>query len=285
MKAIDIKIDKKYTPILVRIDHYRDLISSIIFEPIFEPLQLLVINTDNAEVKINSIDDIISWHKELSYSFVTKVINIENEILYLLDKEDIYSASILLRHHMEQCGYITLAMEIFLEYTKNNSLEILEKFIAKTSFGSSFCNNKKFKNTLETFAATRTPKIIDFIDALDRFINKNLESNNKKLLFSINYSALNHFAHPSSLSSIFFVDSREVENGHIINFKYEQNNLGDFGKYNLLKLLEQNIIAGYTSYFVFNSFEFKDNKIVQSMEKLKYSWENIINYYEKNYDE
>lgn len=279
MKAIEINIEKQYDPILSRIDHYRGLLSSLNFETIFEPLQLFIMDIDDAKVKITSINDIISWHKELSYSFVTKINNIENQILYLIDKEDIYSASILLRHHMEQCGYITLALEKFLEFIKEDSLEILEKFIAKTSFGSPFSNNKKTKNLIEAFSTTKTPNIVSFINALDRFIEKNYAASNNKFIFSKNYSMLNHFAHPSSLSSVFFVDSKAVENGHELKFRYKQNAMGDFGKYNTLRLLEQNILAGYSSYFIFTSFELFEDKIVQDMEKVKFCWDNIINVY------
>lgn len=278
MKAIEILIDKKYSSILNRIDHYRSLLSSITFEKIFEPLQLLVIDKDNAEIKVTCIEDIIAWHKALSYSFVTKINNIENQILYLINKEDIYSASILLRHHMEQCGYITLAMEKFIEFIENDSLKILEEYIAKTYFGSPFCNNKKFQNIYEAFAATKTPTASSFIKALDKFMDKIYESSNK-LIFSKNYSVLNHFAHPSSLSSTFFIDTKEVENGHELRFRYKQDSLGDFGKYNILRLLEQNILAGYSSYFIFNSYEFINKKITQNIETVKYCWENIINVY------
>jgi hypothetical protein len=282
MKAIEITIENKYKPILARIDHYRELILSIDFDLIFEPLQLFVTDTKDAEVKLTSIDDIISWHKELGYSFVTKINNIENQILYLIDQEDIYSASILLRHHMEQCGYITLALDKFIEFMKENSLEILEKFIAKTSFGSPLSNNKKTKNLLDAFMTTKTPNIVSFINALDTFIEKNYSSPDNKFIFTKNYTMLNHFAHPSSLSSVFFIDSREVENGHEIKFRYKQNALGDFGKYNTLRLLEQNILVGYTSYFIFNSFEFFDDKIIQNIDKVKLCWENIIGVYKKS---
>jgi hypothetical protein len=283
MKAADINIDNKYKHILFRIDHYRSLISSINFETIFEPFQLLVLDNENVEVKITSLDDIISWQKELSYSFVTKIHNIENQILHLTNIEDIYSASILLRHHMEQCGYITLANEFFLEFLKDGSLEIIEKFIEKTSFGSPLSNNKNFKYTSDAFASTRTPKIIKFIEALDRFIEEYYEPH-KKYLFSKNYSMLNHFAHPSSLSSTFFSDVKKLKNGHEIKFRYKQNALGDLVKYNLLKLLEQNILAGYSSYFIFNSFELKNNEIIKNEEMLKYCWINIIDYFNKGED-
>jgi hypothetical protein len=284
MKAIEIAIEDKYKSILTRIDHYRELLSSINFDIIFEPLQLLVMDTDEAEVKITSIDDIMSWHKELSYSFVTKVNNTENQILYLINQEDIYSASILLRHHMEQCGYITFAMDKFIEFMKEDSLEILEKFIAKTSFGSPLGNNKKTKNILEAFMTTKTPNIVSFINALDTFMEKNYNSSNNKFIFTKNYTMLNHFAHPSSLSSVFFIDSKKVPDGHEIQFRYNQNALGDFGKYNTLRLLEQNILVGYSSYFIFNSFEIYEDKIVQNKEKVKYCWENIIDVYKKSLD-
>ena len=282
MKASDMKINKKYESILGRLDHYRNLISSVKFETIFEPLQLLIVDADDAEVKICTIDDIISWHKELSYSFVVKINNIENQILYLIDNEDIYSASILLRHHMEQCGYITLATEKFIEFIKEDSIEILEKFIAKTSFGSPLSNNKNTKNLHEAFMTTKTPNIVFFINALDRFIEQNYKTSDNKHFFTKNYCMLNHFAHPSSLSSVFFVDSKIVENGHELIFRYKQNALGDFGKHNMLKLLEQNIIVGYTSYFIFNSFIFEENKITQNQDMIKYCWDNIINVFKKS---
>lgn len=271
---LDTSIEKIYE----RIQHYRNISKNIEIDEIFEPSQMLVIEGDNSKVEITTVADLLSWQKEMSYSFLVKSTHIEEQILKYAEVNDFYISAILLRHHMEQCGLITLAMEKLLESVKNGSFTIIQDFIAKTLFGSPFSNNKKFKYSPETFAATKTPKIVSFINALDRFIESNCVGPNNKNIFSKNYSALNHFAHPSSLSSSFFTRAEEVENGHKIQFSYKQDSGGNIAKYNILRLLEQNILVGYSSYFIINSFIFNlDGTIDQDQETIKFAYNNYIN--------
>jgi hypothetical protein len=129
---------------------------------------------------------------------------------------------------------------------------------------------------MENLSLTRTPNIVSFINSLDRFMEKMVQGSNNKNIFTKNYSALNHFAHPSSLSSTFFIDAKEVENGHEIKFRYDQDFCGLIGKINTLRILEQNIVVGYSSYYIFTSIEIQDNEITQNMNTIKFAYENII---------
>jgi hypothetical protein len=136
--------EEKYKLLLKHINKYRILIKMDDFEKIFEPLQFLITDPDDAIVKIKDNNDLKSWQKEISYSFLVKINTIENAILNCMDQNDVYTASILIRHHMEQCGYISLAMEKLLEFIKIGSYDSFEKYLAKTLFGSPLSNNKKF---------------------------------------------------------------------------------------------------------------------------------------------
>jgi hypothetical protein len=261
-----------------RINHYRNITTNIKIKEIFEPMQMLVIEGEISKVEITTIEDLLSWQKEISYSFLVKSTHIENQIIKYAETNDFYTAAILLRHHMEQCGFITLAMEKMLEFIKTRSFSIIEDFIAKTLFGSPFVNNKKFKYIPEALSMTKTPNIVSFINALDRFIEQNCSGPDNKNKYSKNYSASNHFAHPSSLSSSFFTKAQEVEGGHKILFSFEQYSGGNIAKYYILRLLEQNMLIGYSAYYILNSFILNsDGTIEQDEDMIKFAYDNFIN--------
>lgn len=270
-------LEENIEKIYERISHYRNISTQIKIDEIFEPTQMLIFEGEESKVEICTIEDLLCWQKEMSYSFLVKSTHIEKQILKYAEVNDFYTSAILLRHHMEQCGLITLAMEKLLEFIKTGSFTIIEDFIAKTLFGSPFVNNKKFKYSLETLAMTKTPNIVSFINALDRFIEQNCKGPNNKNNYSKNYSVLNHFAHPSSLSSVFFTNAEKVENGHKIQFSFEQDSGSDIAKYNILRLLEQNILIGYSSYYILNSFNLKsDGTIEQDEDMIKFAYDNYI---------
>ena len=254
-----------------RLSAYWNLISDFKFDEIFEPTQMLCIEGDEEKVLIHSPDMLKSWMLEVCYSFVVKSANTENALRLHFNAGDLYTTLILLRHHMELCGFITLSLDKFLIYLKNDDEAILSKYIAETSFGSAYKNNKKTRDRAESLMGAKPPSSASFIKALDRFINELGGGKENNALFTNNYAFLCHFAHPNSLSASFFVDSDEVDNGHLIRFHYSQIPKSTTSETSILRMLEYNIVAGYTSLFVFlahrvleDAIEIDHNKIMKA---------------------
>lgn len=242
---------KEGRKILKRIYQYWNLVSEFNFEEIFEPTQLLCVDGKDESVAIHSSEVLKSWMLEVCYSFIVKSRNTENAFCMHYNEGDLYTALILLRHHMELCGFITLSLDKFLAYLKTSDEGPLSKYIAETSFGSAYKNNKKTNDRIEALMGAKTPSASSFIKALDRFINELGGGKENDALFTNNYAFLCHFAHPNSLSASFFADSDKIEGGHLIRFKFSQSPKTSISEINTLKMLEYNILAGYTSLFVF----------------------------------
>ncbi|MCX6239756.1 MAG: hypothetical protein NTY07_19795 [Bacteroidia bacterium] len=281
MKFSTLDISKNSLKYAKMIDSYREIYDSIVFDEILEPLQLLMSEKDKMTVKITNHLDLIAWQKEIAYSCIVKLRKTEESILSLFQNKDLYSISILVRHHMELCGLLSLSVEVLMDSLQNNDFDKLERYVSKTWFGSSFYNNLKFRDSIEAFFTTETVTISAMIKSLDKWIEyfqKNSDSDFPVNMFSKNYSWLCQIAHPNSASSAFFANAKEVDRGHIVKFNWT----GDFaekkGAELVLSILYFNLTVGLTNYYLLMSYQFSEDMEITQDEKIAtLGYHNVLN--------
>lgn len=280
MTPYDLKPDSKQSKLIIeRLRTYWSLLDEIEFFPIYEPNQWLCLEIESSSVIIDSPEVLRSWMIETCHSFVVKSRHIEKEVYSAISRKDVYTASILLRHHMELCGLITLSLDKFLAFIRGGDEATLSRFIAETSFGSAFKNNKRTSGNHIAIKSSKTVQVSSFIQALDRFVETLQSGPNNKFVFTTNYAFLCHFAHPNSYSTSLFTDSDTTNNGNLITFRFDAKHpKGSIIP--LLDLLEQNILAGYTSLFVFLAHKIaNDGSVEIDKAKIDKTYDDILMVY------
>jgi len=236
-------------------------------------------------VKITSYHDLNAWQKEIAYSSIIKMRTVEKSIFSSVKNNDIYSLAILLRHHMENAGLLALAVEVLLDSFDKENFEILNKFISKTWFGSSFYNKPLFRNSEEAFLATETVTISAMINALDKFLS-NLGYNNDEVnrnIFNKNYTLLCQIAHPNALSSSFFTKTKKVKNGHYVTFNWDGDYYEEEDLFRFLNILYFNMVFGLSNYYIFLSYHFEeDMSVIQDQDTVMYAYNEILNRFKDN---
>ena len=265
MKFTTLELNEDCRDYARRIDKFRDIYDSIQLECIFEPFQLQEIVKGKMSVVIVNHEDLIAWQKEISYSCIVKMRNIEDSIFTLLKKNDLYSTAILLRHHLELAGLLSLSVEVLMDSLKNENFDKLNQFISKTWFGNSFYNNPKFRNSEEAFGAIETVTISAMISSLDKFIEK-FRSTSKidfpQNIFSKKYAWLCQIAHPNSASSCFFTKSTVVLNGTNVQFGWEGDFGDEIGILTFLNCLYFSLAIGLANFFLLSSYKFAEDMTV-----------------------
>jgi len=263
-----------------RIDMFREIYDSIQFESIYEPVQLREIIKGKMSVVIANHEDLIAWQKEIGYSCIVKMKNVEDSICTLFKNKDLYSVAILLRHHLEQAGLLTLSVEVIMDSLKNDDFDKLNQFISKTWYGNSFYNNPKFRDTDEAYGTIETVTISAMISSLDKFIDK--FRNTSKIdfpqnVFSKKYAWLCQIAHPNSASSCFYTKTTEAINGTNIQFRWTGDYAEDVSVLSFLNCLYFSLAIGLANYFLFSSFKFSENMTVTQDEEIaKIAYYSII---------
>ncbi len=288
MKFSDLKLPKNCKDLSMKTDSLRQIYDSIKFEELFEPVQMREIIKGKMNVVITNHLDLIAWQKEIAYSGIIKMRKTENSILQLLKNNDLYSVFILLRHHMENAGLLTLSVDILLESLNNDDFEKLNKYISKTWFGNSFFNKPMFRESDEAFGAIETITVSAMIKSMDNFINNVSKTSKEKISdnpFSKNYSWLSQFAHPNSASSCFFTTTSQTNNGTDLVFNWDGNFVEDVGIEKILNMLFFNISVGLANYFLLNSYKFQeDMTVTQDNEIAMRAYFEILNRFEnKNF--
>lgn len=284
MNFLDLKLDKNSRLTAQQLDSYREIYNDIHFESIFEPIQIREVINNKMTVILTCVDDIRAWQKEIGYSCLVKMKYLEESIIKLIDSSDLYSSAILVRQHMELCGLLALSLEVLNKSLKENNYEDLNRFVSKTWFGTPFNNNSKLKDGFLAFMGTETVTISSMIKALDNFIHAHKEEGEEiePNLYVHNYACLCQIVHPSAISSSFFNDASKVDEGHIVNFKWEPD-FTDKAIPTVLKILSQNLLIGLASYFVFMAHIFLDDgSVICDDEKLEYSFYNVLHRFNKN---
>lgn len=278
MKFTSLKLPSNCTDYLERVDSLQEIYDTIEFETIFEPIQIRHIENGKMSVQITSHQDLTAWQKEIAYSSIIRMRTTENSIYASLDRYDFYAFAILLRHHMENAGLLALTVNILMESFDKRNFDILNKFISKTWFGSSFYNKPMFRDSDEAFCRIETVSVSAMINALDSFLETlNKEQKPEQKSFANNYTWLCQFAHPNVTSASFYTTINKTRNGSIIDFEWEGNFVGDEGYYRLLNMLVSNMIIGLANYFIFLSFQFSEGMTVTQDKKLAiYAYENIL---------
>lgn len=140
-------LSRKEKKVAGEIDKYRNLYSSIKLIEYYEPAVITLIDdtkkTDKMAVIVSEPDDINCWIHGLSQSCVVKMKNLEDSIISLINNGDLYSAAILIRHHMELVGLICLSLEVLQE----QDYEKLQRFISKTFYGAAYYNNPRLRRS------------------------------------------------------------------------------------------------------------------------------------------
>jgi len=270
---IDIaNLTRKEKKIAKEIDDYRNFYNLIELVEYFEPVLLTEINntkkTDKMSLIISEPGDINCWILGLSQNCIVKMKNLEEAVVTLMNKGDLYSAAILIRHHMELAGLICLALEVL----RDGDNEKLQRFISKTFYGASYYNNPRLRESDDAFFRTETPTVSAMIRALDSFLKLNSENKLDENLCAHNYAFFSQFSHPSFDSSSFFVDSRKLEQGHTIQFRWKPN-YGQTGVYSTLTALKQNLQIGLASYFIFTAYHFTHEKVYCNEDNIAISYE------------
>jgi len=254
-----------------KIDSYQDVYDSINLESIYEPIQLRQIIKNKMSVVITSHEDLIAWQKEIAFSCVVKMRKVEESIYFLLKERDLYSIAILLRHHMELAGLMTLSVDVLSDSLKSDDFDKLTQFITKTWFGSSFYNNPKFRDSEFAFGTTETVTVSAMIKSLDKFIDNFRQFNKIEFpenVFTKNYSWLCQIAHPNSASSAFFTNSENATNGFNVTFKWT----GDFDENKsilaFLNALYFNLAIGLTNFYLMLSYSFHEDMSITQDENI-----------------
>jgi hypothetical protein len=278
MKFKSLNLPSNCTEYLEKIDSLQEIYESIKFESVFEPKQIRLTENGRMQVQIISHQDLIAWQKEIAYSSVIRMRTTENSIYASLDRLDFYAFAILLRHHMENAGLLALTVQILMDSFNKRNFEILNKYITKTWFGSSFYNKPLFRDSGEAFMRIETVSISAMINALDSFLeSSNKEPSLKLNSFANNYTWLCQFAHPNVTSASFFTIINKTQNGTIIDFEWDGNFVVEEGYYRLLNILMNNIIIGLTNYYIFLSFHFSEGMTVtQDKELALFAYDKIL---------
>lgn len=264
-----------------RIDSIQEVYKSIKFETLFEPTQLRIQEKGKKmNVEITNHLDLIAWQKEIAYSSVVKMHTVEESIYNSIKNKDLYSMAILLRHHMENAGLLALAVEILIESLDKENFEVLNRFISKTWFGSSFYNKPLFRDSEQAFLSIETVTISAMINALDKFLTTISSDQNEEPqnIFNNNYTLLCQIAHPNSASSCFFTKTKKVKNGTNVTFTWNGNYQEDEGLYRFMNMLYYNMTFGLANYYIFMSHQFtEDMEVIQNMEMVDYAYHQILN--------
>ena len=278
MKFKSLKLPSNCTDYLEKIDSLQEIYDSIEFESVFEPKQIRLSENGKISVQITGHQDLTAWQKEIAYSSVIRMRTTESSIYTSLDRLDFYAFAILLRHHMENAGLLALTVQTLMDSFDKRNFDILNKYISKTWFGSSFYNKPMFRDSDEAFMRIETVSISAMINALDSFLEtSNKEPKLKQMSFANNYTWLCQFAHPSVTSASFFTIINKTKNGTIIDFEWDSNFIGEEGYYRLLNMLMNNIIIGLANYFIFLSFRFSEGMIVnQDKELATFAYDKIL---------
>lgn len=282
-----LKLPQNCDDLVEWIDSLRDVYDSIKFEKLFEPTQIREIIYDKMNVKITSHLDLIAWQKEIACSGIIKMRKTEDSILNSLKNNDLYAVFILLRHHMENAGLLTLSVDVLLNSLDNDDFEKLNKYISKTWFGNSFFNKPMFRKSDDAFGTIETITVSAMIKSMDKFINNFLEKEkiDERNPFSRNYSWLSQFAHPNSASSCFFTTTFEAKEGTDLIFNWDGDfNINDWGL-PIFNILFFNITVGLANYFLLNSFIFsQDMSVTQDDNIAMKAYYEILNRFEnKNF--
>ncbi|GEM_PF-3831453 len=278
MKFKSLKLPSNCTEYLEKIDSLQEIYNSIEFESIFEPKQIRLIENGRMSVQITSHQDLIAWQKEIAYSSVIRMRTTESSIYVSLDRLDFYAFAILLRHHMENAGLLALTVQTLMESFDKRDFSILNKYISKTWFGSSFYNKPMFRDSDEAFMRIETVSVSAMINALDSFLETlNKEPELKQKSFANNYTWLYQFAHPNVTAASFFTIINKIRNGTIIDFEWDGNFIGEEGYYRLLDMLLINIMVGLANYFIFLSFHFSEGmNVTQDKELAIFAYDKIL---------
>jgi hypothetical protein len=242
-------LSRKEKKVAGEIDKYRNLYSSIKLIEYYEPAVITLIDdtkkTDKMAVIVSEPDDINCWIHGLSQSCVVKMKNLEDSIISLINNGDLYSAAILIRHHMELVGLICLSLEVLQE----QDYEKLQRFISKTFYGAAYYNNPRLRRSEDASFRTETPTVSAMIRALDNLLKQNSDNEFEENVFTHNYAFLCQFSHPCYDTSSFFVNTIKINEGHMIQFRW-QPDYGKTGLFTTLNALKQNLQFGLASFYL-----------------------------------